>query len=195
MRGTVAIRHREGQERIARRLFLLSLVVFAAGAGVAAVLIALFRPEPRVGRAVFYPAFGVSTLLLFAGSVAMHLAASNVRHERQRAFRRCLVAAIAAGIGFIGVQSYGIWSLLQNQVPRDVPQDINSFVVVFAFMHAMHFAVALLFLLYVTLHAFADRYDHEYYWGVIVCEFFWHALGIVWLAIAAAFGIAIGATM
>jgi cytochrome c oxidase subunit III len=50
-----------------------------------------------------------------------------------------------------------------------------------------------LFLVFVTVQGFADRYDHEYYWGVLVCACFWHALGIVWLAILFVLVIAVGA--
>ncbi|MFO1093983.1 MAG: hypothetical protein U0992_11835 [Planctomycetaceae bacterium] len=45
-----------------------------------------------------------------------------------------------------------------------------------------------------TARAHAERYDHEYYWGVSVCAWFWHALGIAWLfvllclALAAIYG-------
>ena len=52
------------------------------------------------------------------------------------------------------------------------------------------FVVATLFLSLVAVRTFADRYDHEYYWGVSVVAWFWHALGIVWLAILAVFAIA-----
>jgi heme/copper-type cytochrome/quinol oxidase subunit 3 len=50
-------------------------------------------------------------------------------------------------------------------------------------LHGMHFVVALLFLCHITVQAMADRYDHEYYWGVTVCAWFWHALGVAWVAI------------
>jgi len=43
---------------------------------------------------------------------------------------------------------------------------------------------------YVTVQALADRYDHEYYWGVTLCAWFWHALGLVWCVILATMGIA-----
>jgi hypothetical protein len=59
-------------------------------------------------------------------------------------------------------------------------------------LHAMHFTLALMFLVWVTLGAFADRYDHEYFWGVVVCAWFWHALGIAWGCILIVFAISTG---
>ena len=63
-------------------------------------------------------------------------------------------------------------------------------IVMLAALHGMHFVVAVLFLSYVTVRALADRYDHEYYWGVSVAAWFWHALGVVWIGILAVFAIA-----
>ena len=65
----------------------------------------------------------------------------------------------------VGVQGYGLWYLKENQDPARVVTGSNAFIFVFAFLHAMHFIVALLFLVFVTLQGLADRYDHEYYWG------------------------------
>ena len=187
MPGTVAIRHREGQDKVARRFFVLALAVFALGAGLAALLIQLLPVRPSVGEVVFYPAFIVSTFLLAGGSLSLHAAVTQVRRERQGKFRMGLLLAVAAGIAFIAVQTYGVRCMLRNQVPGAMPEDVNSFVIVGIALHGMHFAVAMLFLLYVTTLALGDRYDHEYYWGVVVCEYFWHALGGVWLAIAGVF--------
>jgi heme/copper-type cytochrome/quinol oxidase subunit 3 len=51
-------------------------------------------------------------------------------------------------------------------------------------------SIAIMFLTLVYLKSLIDRYDHEYYWGVMVCSYFWHALGLVWLAIIGVFLIA-----
>ena len=67
---------------------------------------------------------------------------------------------------------------------------MTAFVLALASLHAMHVIVATLFLSLVTVRTFAERYDHEYYWGVSVVAWFWHGLGIVWLAILAVFAIA-----
>src|SRR5205807_9561702 len=61
---------------------------------------------------------------------------------------------------------------------------------VMAALHAMHLSLALLFLIWVTLNALADRYDPEYSWGVTVCTSFWNGLGIAWMCILMAFVIA-----
>ena len=92
-------------------------------------------------------------------------------------FRRSLIGALVAGTLFVGVQSYGLKCLMRNQVADETQTGANAFIAIMVALHAMHLSLALLFLIWVTLNALADRYDHEYFWGVRVCAWFWHGLG------------------
>jgi heme/copper-type cytochrome/quinol oxidase subunit 3 len=172
----------------ALRFFAANAVVFALAAGLGVALTyGLGRPT---AASRVPPAFQFSTLLLAVGSLCLHFGLEKVRRERQAAFRMLLRAALAAGTMFVGVQSYALWWLLQVPEAGDYATGVTAFLFVIAFLHAMHFAVALLGLVYVTLQAQADRYDHEYYWGVLVCGWLWHVLGAVWLVVLGVFAIA-----
>jgi cytochrome c oxidase subunit 3 len=185
-------RHAAGQSRQAVAFFLTAASVLGVGVGLACLLSRwLGRPAP-VPEVWFPPAFSVSTLLLLSGSVALHNALQSVRRERQRAFRRWLLAGLGAGMLFVGVQGYGLWTLLPaERAAEDASLGVTPFVLMLAALHALHLGVALLFLAFVATRAFADRYDHEYYWGVRFCGWFWHALGVAWLLILAIFAIAL----
>jgi cytochrome c oxidase subunit 3 len=176
--------------RLAVRFIVVSAGVYAAALGLGLALIKIFPPATSPGRVVFPPVFWITTLLLAAGSVLLQNGAWSVRHERQKPFRRSLLLALVAGTLFVGLQTYGLGCLARNQLPDDVQTGANAFIFIFAALHAMHFSLALLFLVWVTLNAFADRYDHEYSWGVRLCAWFWHALGIVWSCILVVFAIA-----
>jgi len=136
------------------------------------------------------PAFLVSSVLLLIGSASLSQACGFVRHERQRPFRRHLLLSLVVGTLFVATQTYALTWLIRRQPPEDVQVGTVAFVAVMAALHAMHFVIALLFLVFVTVRAFADRYDHEYYWGVTICTWFWHILGIVWLLVLAVIAIA-----
>jgi cytochrome c oxidase subunit III len=184
---TAGVRPRRKSE-FALRLFAAAVAAFLLAGGLGFALVRLLgRPAPE---SLLPPAFLPSTLLLAAGSLCVHRAVRKVRRERQRAFRLLLQSALAAGIGFVGVQCYALWWLLQYREPVDIAAGVTAFLFVMVFLHAMHFSVALLFLTYVTLQARGGRYDHEYYWGAQICGWFWHALGIVWLVILGVFAIA-----
>ena len=158
------------------------MLLFVA-ATLALALVEMFLPAPTALPNRFSIAFGLSTLLLLFGSGCMFRAVESVRRERQRPFRRWLLLALAAGTLFVSVQTYALTCLIRQQPPDEVSTGAAAFVAVFAALHGMHFVVAMLFLCYVTVQALADRYDHEYFWGVTICSWFWHALGIAWLAI------------
>jgi cytochrome c oxidase subunit 3 len=188
MNDLVATRHSPGPSKFALRFFASTIGVVALAAGIAKGLVWL--SGGRVAQQLVPPVFWGTTLLLAAGSFELHRAVASVRRERQRPFRRALIAALATGTLFVGLQSYGLWCLLQFPEATDAQTGIKAFVFMLTFLHGMHFTVALGFLVFITLRALADRYDHEYYWGVAACGYFWHCLGLVWIAILAVFAIA-----
>lgn len=173
----------EPRSAYALQFFLLSTALLAA----AAVLsFALFRTVPdhaSMRSNQFSAAFIASTMSLFAGSACLFGAIASVRRERQKQFRAWLRWALTWGTLFVGIQTFAIFRLIRQQPADEAETGAAAFVAVFAGLHGMHFIVAFLFLSYVTVQAFADRYDHEYYWGVTICAWFWHALGIAWTMI------------
>ena len=183
---------------IARRFLTTAFAAFGAAFGLAWLLIRFFpwqRPRPELP--VLPPSFLISTALLAAVSFLLERAVWMVRRERQSPFRTSLLLALIVGGCFTSVQAWGLSSLrlyegAHPEFATDESAGVNSFLFLFAFLHAMHVTVGILFLVLVTVRANADRYDHEYFWGVRLCAWYWHALGIVWLVILAAFGLAAG---
>lgn len=147
-------------------------------------------PPSTFPQSVFPPVFAFSTVMLGLGSVALSQAVQAVRRERQRRFRGWLQGALALGTLFVAAQLCGLNWLIRRQSPEEAATGVEPFVAVCASLHAVHFFVALLFLAFVLARAEAGRYDHEYYWGVTVCAWFWHVLGIAWLAILGVMAIA-----
>ena len=177
---------------LARRFFVLSLGLLVAAILIAKIGVRWFGDESSA-RSVMPLPFWISTVFLFAGSVTLQRAAWLVRVQQIEPFRRWLMLSLTAGTLFVGLQSCGLWRLIQNQTPvgQSIPNSAetgaNAFVVMVAGLHGVHFVVALLFVAWITVNAYADRYDHEYSWGVSFCAWFWHTLGILWLVILALF--------
>lgn len=176
---------------LARHFFLATVLQAAVAFGLAYGLAAVFGAPPPMERLQLPTAFQFGTVFLLLGSWQLHQSVRYVRIERQRPFRRSLLLALVLAILFVAVQSFGLWAFVEGTRDANNPQlNVHGFVFVFAALHAMHFLVAQSVLLWVTLSAFADRYDHEYYWGVTFASCFWHVLGLVWLAILCVFAIA-----
>ena len=163
----------------------------ALGAGCLARLLMALLGRPRPETFQFPAMFAVTTLLLLVGSARMSAAVRAVRREKQSLLRVRLLQALVVGCLFMGTQTYALWTILPPERSEQAASTgVAPFVVMLAALHGLHFLVATLFVSYVTVQAQAGRYDHEYYWGVTVCAWFWHGLGIVWIAILAVYSIA-----
>lgn len=173
----------EPRSAYAIRFVLLATCLLVVATCLSMILVRLI-PSPAATHLDRYSfAFTISSGLLFAGSGCLYFALESVKRERQYEFRRWLMAGLAAGTLFVAVQSYALTCLIRQQPADEGSLGASAFVAVCAALHGMHFVIAFLFLCHVTIQALADRYDHEYFWGVIVCSWFWHTLGIAWLAI------------
>ena len=169
--------------------FLVAVVVLTVALGTAWLAGSLTSPGITSNRMAIIASFAISTGVLATGSVQLVRASAFVKLERQREFRRCLVGALAAGTAFVSVQTYGLQSLI-TQHSVDIATGIKHAAFAFILLHAMHVVVALLFVVFIYLRALTDHYDHEYSWGVSCCGWFWHGLGLVWIAIMAVFTVA-----
>ena len=165
----------------------LSLILTAIAIGVAKIGIMLFAVTSESPVRVMPVPFWISTALLAVGSVTLQRAAWHVRIQRLEQFQRCLLLSLVIGTLFVGLQSAGLWCLVRKQDPHSAETGVNAFIVMVAGLHGIHFVIALLFVVWITVNAFANRYDHEYFWSVTFCAWFWHTLGIVWLAILTLF--------
>lgn len=183
---------------LALHFFLLSAAVFGAAFGGGWAMIELAR-NTRPAEFHFPVAFWISSTALLTGSIALQRSVFFVQRERLRPFRSHLIVGLVSGILFVALQIFGMWTLLRSpetgyaidSAETSVTLGVKPYVFVAAFLHAMHFFLALLFLVYVTLNGMTGRYDHEYYWGVSVCAWFWHGLGIVWAMILCVFAIVV----
>lgn len=178
---------------LTRQFYLSTLIQAAAVVLLGLALSALFGRQPPSPTIRLPWAFAVSTVFLAVGSWQLEQAKFHVRRERQPEFRRSLFRALASATLFVGIQGYGLWAMDKGiRTPEAAQLGIHGFVIMFTALHAMHFLVAQSVLLWVTLSALADRYDHEYSMGVSFACWFWHALGVVWLAILFVFAISMG---
>ncbi len=175
--------------RLALFFFVSAAVVLSVTIGATLQLIAVSRQIWGAHPPVLVPAFLLSTVLLGWGSWQLEQACAFVRVEAQERFRWALLRGLGIGVVFVVTQMFALWCLL-SQVNRAHEVGLRTGAFAFVVMHGVHFLVALLFVVYVLLRALADRYDHEYSWGVVFCTWFWHALGIAWVVIAGAFVLA-----
>lgn len=188
----IPARNADGISRQALQFFALAIVAM----GFAAILFGLlcrFLGKPHIEEQVLFPpAFAVSSALLVLGSFSLHRAVVFVRVEKQRQFRFWLIVSLFLGSLFMGVQSYALWLIFPTERAYETATlGVSAFVLCLTTLHGLHFGVAVLFVAFTISRARANRYDHEYHWGVQACAWFWHFLVVVWVAIMAVIAIAL----
>ncbi|MFN9718248.1 MAG: cytochrome c oxidase subunit 3 [Planctomycetota bacterium] len=175
---------------LTRQFYLATLVQAAAVILFGSGLALLFGRQEPASYIRLPWAFAVSTVFLGVGSFYLEKAHAMVRRERQLEFRESLTRALLFAMLFVAVQGYGLWAIDKGTRTAEHAQiGMHGFMFMLTALHAMHFLVAQSVLLWVKLSSAADRYDHEYYWGVTFAKWFWHILGIVWLGILFVFTI------
>lgn len=181
----------DGMSQRALHFFALGVGSVSTAGLIMWSLSSLFGKLTETPVITFPPAFIVSTLLLGFGSFSLTKAVQNVRQERQSQFRFWLIVSLLIGTVFMGIQGYALWSIFPEQRTRDsATVDSLAFILCLAALHGLHLLIGTLFVAFVISRTWANHYDHEYYWGVRICAWFWHFLLIVWFAIMAIISIA-----
>lgn len=130
-----------------------------------------------------FPIFGLllSTFIILASSVTMHLAIKNVRLERQKKFRGALIATLVLSILFCVVQTPCMISLLSAHDAENISNTMYGMVFFLVLVHALHVLGGIIPLAVTTYKAGQGRYDHEHYGPVKFVGMYWHFLDGVWL--------------
>lgn len=136
------------------------------------------------GLKVILPnAFILSTVLIVASSVSMHLAfraAKRIDYAKQKLF---LLITILLGVGFFFSQFHA-WSVLIEQGVYFVNYNASqSFIYVFTGFHLAHIIAGVIVLLIVLLHKLGKLTQARNIFRMELASLFWHFLDILWIYI------------
>ncbi len=172
-------------------LFIASLGVFFLATLVSYCIIRVqaFQPVKRDYVELSLPAsFWVSTAFLIVASVCLQRGVWLVHRQRIVEFRRWLLVAMVAASAFVIAQLFGMNHLLQIHFTQlDGSTKVYGLSCTLAFVHALHVIGGMIYLGYVLIQAYRNRYDHERHWAVDNCAGYWHFLDVVWFAMLATF--------
>ena len=132
-----------------------------------------------------------TTFLLVGISAALHKAVQSARNEQQLALRQLIGLAFVLSLLFLIVQSFGMTWLALVHFKIDKPSEtLYGLTFFLALVHALHVVGGLVSIVWVMIKAWMMKYDHENYWGVVYCAWYWHFLDIVWLFMLLSFWVA-----
>lgn len=134
-------------------------------------------------KVILPQAFIVSTVLIVASSVTLHIAyraAKQFLFAKQRLF---LIITIFLGIGFFFSQ-YHAWQVLIEKGVYFVNYNASqSFIYVFTGLHLLHIFVGVIVLLYALFSKQATLPPIRNTFRMEMAALFWHFLDILWIYI------------
>jgi heme/copper-type cytochrome/quinol oxidase subunit 3 len=161
-------------------LILLSLGMLFFVSILGYVLIRVRGPmSPPLGAINVPMGLWLSTAVVMAGSVTMHLAVQDVRRERQGALRRWLLATLVIAVIFVTLQIVFLRQL--HDIGESQGLTLYRLVSFLIFLHGLHVIGGVISLVFVCLGAHLGKYDHEQYSPVRNAALYWHFLDGVWL--------------
>ena len=164
-------------------LFLAALGVLFAATMLLYVIVRGFNPnQPAFGYVKLPWELWISTALVLAASVTVHVSIKKIQHERQSGFRRWMAATLGLAILFTAVQTPALVGLLNRHwQARAEGTTVYGIVFFLILVHAAHVIGGIVYLVLVTFNAYRNRYDHESYLGPRHAALYWHFLDVVWI--------------
>jgi heme/copper-type cytochrome/quinol oxidase subunit 3 len=177
-------------------LFLVTLTMLFGSTMLLYVILRLragdATPPGALRGGLVNPKLFLSTLIVLAASLTIHMAVLRIRRHQLPSFFRWLIATDLLAVAFLAVQTPAMIQILgsQPEIPPDTPSlaaggnpvtQLYKLLFVLVAIHALHVLGGVIYLWVVTRRALAGVYDHEYYTGVHHAALYWHFLDVVWL--------------
>ncbi len=189
-------------EKLGMWVFLGSEVMFFTALIGSYIILRFGSPEhwAAPGQILNIPLTAVNTFLLICSSVTMVKAFAAIQDGDQRLLKLYLLATVAIGAAFVGVQAYEYTHLVhdgflpsgyrpgselaeraaEGLLPVSVGVYGSSFYTMTGF-HGFHVTVGVICMSFVTWKAYRGAYTKEDHRGVEVVGLYWHFVDLVWI--------------
>ncbi len=117
-----------------------------------------------------------NTVILFSSSFTLHWALTGIKNNNRSALKAGLIATIALGACFLGIQINEYVEL--GFLPHDSAQASVFFAL--TGLHGAHVAIGLIILAVVLTRALRGHYSPEKHYGVEVPGVYWHFVDAMW---------------
>lgn len=170
--------------------FMASLAMFFMASLLTYIIIRTqaFEPIPRDYERLSMPdSFWLSSFFLIATSCMLERTCWLVRRQRSN-FSNWLIAAAVCAVLFLVVQTFALKYLVdQHFTADDGSTKVFGMSFVLALLHALHVLGGIVYIGWVLVNTYRNKYDHERYWAIKYCAGYWHFLDIVWIAMLVTF--------
>jgi cytochrome c oxidase subunit 3 len=126
----------------------------------------------------------LSTSLLVASSVMLVQASRGLKRGAMRRFKAGALAALACGIGFLGIQWFEWQALLSAGVLPGVSNARGMFYML-SWAHGLHVAGGIVLLAVLAIQALRGLVTPERRSLMAVSSIYWHFVTVVWIGLFA----------
>jgi cytochrome c oxidase subunit III len=161
-------------------LFIVSIVMLFA-ALTSAYLVR--RSEGNWLDITLPPVMWISTLVIVASSISLHLAYLAGKKNNFQALNSFMALTVVLGISFI-VTQYLSWQELVSQYVYFAGKYSNpagSFLYVLTGLHGFHIISGIIFLIVVLINSLRLKIHSKSLTQIVVCATYWHFLGALWI--------------
>jgi heme/copper-type cytochrome/quinol oxidase subunit 3 len=176
--------HSEGLDlrKLAMWIFLSSEVIFFT-ALIATFLIYKDRSLSGPGQEILnIPLTSINTFILIISSLTMVLALDAAIKDYQLQLKLWLLATIALGSVFLGIQGYEYMKLWQEGLTPSVNLFGSAFYTLTGF-HGTHVFIGVFILAAVLLKALIGGFGPKHYLPIELAGLYWHFVDLVWILI------------
>jgi cytochrome c oxidase subunit 3 len=130
---------------------------------------------------------GFATFILVCSSVSMVLSIDSCKHKDRQGMLRWLLATIAGGVFFLGIQAYEYTHLIhQGMTLSNFNHGTNLFASTFYLVtgfHGLHVLTGVIYLCCEYRMAARGDYDQGNYNRLEILGLFWHFVDLVWILV------------
>lgn len=130
---------------------------------------------------------GFATFILICSSVSMVLSIDACKHKDRKGMLNWLLATIAGGVVFLGIQAYEYTHLIHqgltiSQFAHGNNLFGSTFYIITGF-HGLHVLTGVIYLICEYFQARGGRYDNGDYNRLEILGLFWHFVDLVWILV------------
>ena len=126
------------------------------------------------------PLFKVNTVVMLVSSFFMQWAYFSAKKDSLIQTKLALIATLILGLCFAAGQWEAYHQLIDNKVFL-TGNPAESFIYVIPFIHLLHIAVGICFVLAVTVKTFQYKVHKKNLLTINLCTTYWHFLGALWI--------------
>jgi cytochrome o ubiquinol oxidase subunit 3 len=124
----------------------------------------------------------IETLLLLTSSFTFGMASVALKRARPRALVLWLIATLALGLAFLGMEAHDFATMAADHATPDRSGFLSAFFVLVG-MHGLHVTIGSIWMLVMLLQLAAIGRDQQVEVNLIRLSLFWHFLDVIWIAV------------